>query len=181
MPASVWIINLVVLGAVCEADLGHRRITFLRLLRPLLLCAGVVALYFKKVDTTGRGLVFEVVLLLLGIALGLTAASLFRVYRDNGSPWSHAGMSYAALWVAVVGARLAFVYATYHSLAVDRWLRTQHLSSDTVTDALLFMAIAMVLARTASLRIQARRLGISDSDLRPKPPVSAVIIPATHI
>jgi len=180
MPASVWIINLVVLVAVCQADLGHRRITMVRLLRPLLLCAAIAALYFKKVGTTGGGLAFEVALLVLGIGLGLAAASLFRVYRDKDSLWSQAGIAYAALWTVVVGARLMFVYATNHSRAVDRWITTQRLTADSITDALLFMAIAMVLARTAGLRIRARRLGGSKSDLLSKPTIPVANVPATH-
>ncbi len=180
MPVSVWIINLVVLGAVYEADLGHRKITLFRLIRPLLLAAGIVALYFKKVGTAGNGLVFELFLLVLGIGLGLAAASLFRVYRDKGSPWSQAGAAYAALWAVVIGARLAFVYATYHSQSLDKWLATQRLTSDTITDALLFMAVAMVLARTASLRVRARRLDAEGPGLRPSTAIPAVTGPAAE-
>lgn len=177
MPASVWIINFVVLGAVYEADLGHRRITLFRLIRPLLLSAAIVALYFKKVGTSGNGLVFELVLTVLGIGLGLGAAALFRIYRDKGVAWSQAGIAYAALWAGVIGGRLVFVYATYHSVALDKWLATQRLSSDTITDALLFMAIAMVLARTASLRLRAHRLGADDSNLQPMAPIPLMTVP----
>ena len=104
----------------------------------------------------------------------------FAFYREKGSPWSHAGAAYAALWAVVIAARLLFVYATYHSHAVDNWLRTQHLTSATVTDALLGMAVAMVLARTASLRIRAHRLERGASDLEPEPttPKPAVPVPA---
>jgi hypothetical protein len=174
MPASVWVINLVVLGAVYEADLGHRKITLFRLIRPLLLAAGIVALYFKKVGTSGNGLLFELVLLVLGIGLGLAAGSLFRVYREKGSPWSQAGAGYAALWAVVIGARLTFVEATYHSQALDKWLTTQHLTSDTITDALLAMAVAMVLARTASLRVRAHRLDAEGPDLQAPMAIPAV-------
>jgi len=180
MPASVWIINLVVLGAVYEADLGHRKITTFRLIRPLLLAAGIVALYFKKVGTTGNGLLFELALLVLGIGLGLAAASLFRVYQDKGVPWSHAGVAYAALWAAVIGARLVFVEATYHSLTLDKWLATQRLTSNTITDALLAMAVAMVLARTASLRFRAHRLEAGDSTRQPETVIPAVVAPAVQ-
>jgi hypothetical protein len=181
MPAGVWIINLVVLGAVYEADLGHRKITHFRLIRPLLLVAGIVLFYFKTVGTTGNALTFELILLVLGIGLGVAAGSLFHVYWDKGASWSRAGFSYAALCAAVIGARLVCVYATYHSQALDRWLTTRGLSSDTITDALLFMAVAMVLARTASLRVRAQRLHGADSDvLQPTMPIPAVTIPDAH-
>jgi hypothetical protein len=180
MPASVWIVNLVVLVAVYEADLGHRKITLFRLIRPLLLAAGVVAFFYKPVDTSGNGLAFELLLIVIGIGFGVAAGSLFRVYREKGSAWSQAGIAYAALWAAVIGARLVFVYATYHSQALDNWLGTQHLTSDTITDALLGMAVAMVLARTASLRIHAHRLDGGKSDLGPTTPIPALPVPAAH-
>jgi hypothetical protein len=180
MPADVWIINLVVLAAVLEADLGHRRITFFRLIRPVLLAAGVVALFYKKIGTSGNGLTFELVLIVVGIGLGVAAGSLLRVYREKGIAWSQGGIPYAALWVMVIAARLAFVYATNHSQSLDNWLSTQHLSSDTITDALLGMAVAMVLARTASLRIRAHRLGARDSDVRTTTPIPVVPAVVAH-
>ena len=93
-------------------------------------------------------------------------------------PWSHGGVPYAALWIVVIAARLAFVYATHHSQSLDNWLNTERLSSDTITDALLGMAVAMVLVRTASLRIRAHRLGGGGSDVRPTTPIPAVPVPA---
>ena len=86
MPASVWIINLVVLVAVLEADLGHRKITLFRLIRPVLLAAGVVAFFYKKLDTTAHALTCELVLIVLGIGLGVAAGSLFRVSTGRSDP-----------------------------------------------------------------------------------------------
>jgi hypothetical protein len=157
MPASVWIINLVVLSAVYEADLGHRKIAWFRLARPVILASAIIAFYLKGIATRGDGLTFELVLAALGIALGLAAGALFRVSRDRrGVAWSQAGVAYAALWAAVIGARLGFAYATSHSHSVQHWMATHHISPNTITDALIFMAAGMLLARTASLLLRAR-------------------------
>jgi hypothetical protein len=42
------------------------------------------------------------------------------------------------------------------------------------------MAVAMVLARTASLRFRAHRLDAADSDRQPKTVIPAVVVPAAH-
>ena len=80
-----------------------------------------------------------------------------------GLPWSEAGAPYAVLWVVVIAARIAFVYASYHSRSLDRWYATHHISPNEVTVALPFMAAAMVLARTASLYVRATRLPLAQS------------------
>jgi hypothetical protein len=80
----------------------------------------------------------------------------------------------------VIGARLVFVEATYHSLTLDKWLATQRLTSNTITDALLAMAVAMVLARTASLRFRAHRLEAADSTRQPETVIPAVVAPAVQ-
>jgi hypothetical protein len=165
MPASVWIINLVVLGAVLQADLGRRRISRFRLVRPIVLVAIVVAIYWKGVGSGGDAVGFELGLTALGVALGVGAGIIFSIFRGaDGTLYSRAGRAYAALWVAVVAARLAFVYSTYHSSSVDRWLGTHRISADAVTAALLFMAAAMVLARTGTLYGRARRLPIASTE-----------------
>ena len=64
MSSSVWIINLVVLGVVLEADLGRRKITWLRLARPLVV-AGIIIIYYlirTPIATDGGGLAFELAL-----------------------------------------------------------------------------------------------------------------------
>jgi hypothetical protein len=159
MPASVWIINLVVLTAVLEADLGSRRITWFRLARPVVLGGVIIAFYIKGVAGSGDGLGLELGLAALGVAGGLAAGAIFRVYRDSaGHARSQAGAGYAALWVVVIGARIGFAYATTHSHGLQTWLGTHHISSGTLTDALIFMAAGLLLARTGTLLARARRL-----------------------
>ena len=161
MPASVWIINLVVLGVVLEADLGRRKITWFRLARPLVV-AGIIIVYYlikTPMATGGGGLAFELALAILGIVLGVAAGLIFRVFRDaDGFPRSQAGIAYAALWIVVVGARIGFSYATSHSHHLQVWLGTHHIGADALTDALIFMAAGMLLLRTAILRLRATRL-----------------------
>ncbi len=157
MSASVWIINLVVLTAVLEADLGRRKITWFQLARPVVLAGVIISFYLKGLAGRGNGLAAELVLAGLGIVLGLTAGAMFRVFRENGRPWSQAGSAYAALWAVVIGARIGFAYATSHSHSLQVWLGTHHITPAALTDALIFMAAGMLLARTGTLIVRARR------------------------
>jgi hypothetical protein len=155
MPTSAWVINLAVLAAVLVSDLGHRKVTVFRLLRPVVLTAVIIGFYVKSVVTNGNGLIFELGLGALGIVLGIAASALFQVRRESdGSAWSTAGATYALLWVVVVGARLAFEDEATTSHALDHWFATNRLSSNAITDALILMAITMVLARTGGLRVR---------------------------
>jgi hypothetical protein len=157
MSASVWIINLVVLTAVLEADLGRRKITWFRLARPVVLAGVIISFYLKGLGGRGTGLAVELALAGLGVVLGLIAGAMFRVFRENGRPWSQAGAAYAALWAVVIGARIGFAYATSHSHSLQVWLGTHHITPAAVTDALIFMAAGMLLARTGTLIVRARR------------------------
>ena len=86
MPASAWIINLVVLGVVLEADLGRRKITWYRLARPVIVAGAIVIYYLTRTPMATRsgGLAFELALAVLGIVLGLAAGMIFRIFREGG-------------------------------------------------------------------------------------------------
>lgn len=155
MNTSVWIINLAVLIAVLEADLGHRRITWFRVARPLVLSAVIVPIYLKHTVTSGHGLALEVVGAVAGVLFGVAAASVMTVRRDaaTGRAVSDAGVLYAALWIVVIAARLFFVYGSNHIFQnqLGHWMMTEHITKNALTDALVFMAVTMTLSRTAAL------------------------------
>lgn len=152
---SAWIINLIVLGAVLEADLGTRRITWFRLARPVLLGGAIIAFEIKPGGKPG----LELALAGLGIVLGLAAGAIFRVFRDgNGVARSRAGTGYAALWTAIIGARLAVAYLARDDHGFQVWLYTHQITSAALTDGLIFMAIGVLLARTGSLLARSARL-----------------------
>lgn len=160
---SALIVNAVVLVAVLEADLGaHRKIGRMRILRPLLLAGAIVPLYLKAFATHGAGLGLELVGAAAGLLAGIAAASLTRVYRspENDKPVSRTGAAYAALWIGIVGARAAFSYGSVHwfNAPLGHWMGRHDVSVAAITDALILMAVGMLLARTIGLAVRAAGL-----------------------
>jgi hypothetical protein len=154
------IVNVVVLAAVLEADFGsHRKITKFRVLRPILLAAGIVPLFLEKVTTHGGGLAVELAGAVAGLIGGLVALGLVRIYRSGttGKPVSAAGWGYALLWTGVIGARALFSYGADHWFGnqLGGWLAANSIPSAAITDGLIFMAVAMLLTRTSGLVIRA--------------------------
>jgi Ni/Fe-hydrogenase subunit HybB-like protein len=160
MPTNVLIVNIAVLFAVLEADLGRRKISTFRILRPLFLAAGIIPLFIAHPVTSGNGEILEIALAGLGALLGVAAAGgLMKITYDEASQrcMSTAGAAYGAFWVVVIGARLLFTYGANHwfSTQLGHWMATNGITVDALTDALIFMAMAMAVTRT--LRLAAGR------------------------
>jgi hypothetical protein len=157
------IINGAVLISVLEGDVGpHRKIGKFRILRPLITIAAIVPIFIDSPITHGNGLLVELAGLAAGLFCGLLASALMRVYRSpqTGKPVSAAGFPYALLWIVVVGARTAFSIGATHWFPVqlDQWCLAHQVTGSAITDGLIFMALAMVLVRTASLAGRSSRL-----------------------
>lgn len=172
MPANVWLLNLIVFGVLMESDLGRRKIGWFRVLRPLLTVALVVPLFLDRIPVNGSNVALQVTGAAAGVLLGLAAHLFISVHFDptktakrplagqgtNGRAYSRAGFGYAAFWAVIFGARLLFIYGTIHwfSGPLGQFLASHQLSGAGLTNALIFMAITMALARSALLGIRAR-------------------------
>ena len=160
---EAMIINGVVLATVLASDQGPaRKIRPLRLLRPIIAAAVIIPLFVDRPATHGAGLAIEVAGVIAGLLGGLAATALMGVYRspETGKPVSRAGAPYAVLWTVVIGARAAFSYGSAHWFApqIVSWAIANQVTVAAITDGLIFMAIAMVLMRTAGLGLRAYRL-----------------------
>jgi hypothetical protein len=157
------ILNGVVLASVLATDLGPaRKIGRMRMLRPVLTVAVIVPLFFSRPVLHGSGLAVELAGGAAGVLGGLAAAALIRVYRSpkTGAPVSRAGWLYAAFWTAIVGARAFFSYGAAHLFThpLVAWAIANQVSEAAITDGLIFMAIMMIIVRTAGLGVRAARL-----------------------
>jgi hypothetical protein len=83
-----------------------------------------------------------------------------RVRRDrSGGLVTRAGTAYAALWVLVIGGRMAFAYGADHwfPVAIGRFSITHRITgADAWTAAFVLMALTMVLVRVLVTAVSAR-------------------------
>src|ERR1051326_9144326 len=162
---EAMIVNGVVLATVRATDLGPaRRIGPMRMLRPVIAAAVIVPVFMSGPVTHGAGLAVEIAGVVAGLLGGLAAVALMGVYRnpETGKPVSRAGVPYAILWIVVIGAKAAFSWGAAHwfTAALVNWAVTNQVTEAAITDGLIFMAVAMLIVRTAGIGLRASRLPV---------------------
>jgi hypothetical protein len=159
MSLSQWILNLGLLAWVLLRNLGTRPVQRSSFVTPLLVVAvGAIAL-LRDLPTAGQDLALEVVGALTGVALGVLATELTRFSHRGERLVVTAGTAFAALWVIVIGGRIAFAeWATGSGARAVGEFSMQHriTGADAWTAAFVLMALAMVLTRVATTAAAAR-------------------------
>lgn len=161
MTTTEYLLNAGLLAFVLWANLGTRAVTRARFTLPLILVAVAAAVFLRDVPTAGNDVALELTGAATGAVLGLVAAALVRVRRDaTGRLVMRAGAAYAALWVAVIGGRVAFAYGADHWFgpAIGRFSMTHAITgADAWTSAFVLMALCMVVARVAATGLATAR------------------------
>jgi hypothetical protein len=168
---EAMVINVLVLFATLESDVGpHRKIGLFRIVRAPLVVAAIIPLFLDRPVTHGNGLLVELAGVAAGLFCGLIVTTLMRVYRSpkTGKPVSAAGLPYAIAWTVIVAARAAFSYGAVHwfPAQIGQWSLTHQVTINSIADGLIFMAITMVLVRTAGLAARATRLPSAPAPVR---------------
>ncbi|GGZ40238.1 hypothetical protein GCM10010387_38280 [Streptomyces inusitatus] len=154
------IIGASTLAAVLAADLGHRRITAVRLAGPVLVSVLVVVACVRSLPTAGNDMSLQLASVGVGVICGLVAGTLLPVHRDDTDRvHTSGGIGYALIWLGCTAAQAVFAYGAEHwfTAAMARFTAEYELSGEKVlVSAAALMSLAMVLARTAALASRAR-------------------------
>lgn len=152
------IFNLILLAVVLESDLGWRKISAFRVVRPLVGAAVIAPFFIAAPATTGWGLGLQLAGAGLGLALGLAAVALLPVSWDplRDRAYSRGGLGYALLWITISAARYLFSYGATHWFGhqLEEFLTSNQVDHGALADALIFLFLTMYLVRTLGLIVR---------------------------
>jgi hypothetical protein len=166
---SALIASGTILIIILATDIGRRRITTMRMVRSVVAVAVVIAIFVHSLPTKGdNDLSLQLVGIGTGVICGLVAGMLLPAHRDasSGELYTVGGIAYAMVWVVLSAGRIVFAYGAEHwftadlvKFSIDYGISGQ----DTYSNAFVFMALAMVLTRTALLLVKMRKLKAQDA------------------
>ncbi|WP_030208522.1 hypothetical protein [Streptomyces sp. NRRL S-87] len=152
----------VILVIILSTDLGTRRITRMRLLRSIIAVAVVMVLFVRSLPLGGNDPWLQLAGVGAGVVCGLVAGALLPAHRgSDGDVYTRGGVAYAVVWTLMSASRVLFAYGSEHWFAQDVILfsiENKLSGQDVYSNAFVFMALAMVLTRTAVLLAKSRRL-----------------------
>ena len=160
MSTTQWILSLALLAWALLRNLGTREVTRGTFLLPLVIVAAAGSYFLFPLPTAGNDLDLVAAFGLLGVLFGLAAAAVTKLHHVDGRLVATAGAGFAALWLVMIGGRIAFAEWANGAGArtVGMFSRDHAITgADAWTAAFVVMALGMVLARTVALAVRARR------------------------
>jgi hypothetical protein len=161
MNTTVYLINGMLVLLVVRQIREHR-LDLAGLAVPVLAVGAAAAGFLHSVPGGGNDVALEVTCALAGAVMGGLAGLATHLRRgDDGLPLGRAGALAAGLWVAGVGARMAFAFAAAHGAGpqIARFSAAHQITgAGAWVAALVMMALADVLTRLVVLFVRGRRL-----------------------
>ncbi|HEU4977416.1 MAG TPA: hypothetical protein VFT42_00830 [Solirubrobacteraceae bacterium] len=159
MSTTDYIVNAVIVLLVLR-QIRERRLDLRSLVLPLVLIAFAAHAYLHSLPTSGDSVALIAVLAAAGLTLGSLCALATRVrVAEDGVARARAGGAAAALWVAGVGSRLAFVLAASHGAgpAIAHFSAAHRIAPQGWVWGFVLMALGEALARLLILEVRALR------------------------
>ena len=158
---NIYLINallvLLVIRQVREHQLDLRALAV-----PVAAVAAAAVLFLHSVPSGGSDIALDLAGTSAGAAMGAIGGLATRLRPGaDGRPLGRAGTLAAGMWIAGVGARMAFYFAATHGAgpAIAAFSSAHHITGPAAwTAALVMMALADVLTRLAVVWIRGRRL-----------------------
>ena len=158
---NIYLINalliLLVVRQIREHQLDARALAV-----PALAVAAAAVMFLHAVPAGGSDIALDLLCVSAGAAMGATGGLATRLRPGaGGRPLGRAGVLAASMWIAGVGARMVFYFATTHGAgpAIAAFSVAHHITGPGAwTAALVMMALADVLTRLAVVYLRGRRL-----------------------
>ena len=161
MNINMYVINAILVLMVIRQIREHQ-LDLLALVVPALAVGCAAVFFLHSVPGGGNDIALELICLSAGAMMGAVGGLATRLRRGaDGRPLGRAGWLAASMWVAGVGARMAFAFAATNGAgpAIARFSMAHHITgSDAWVAALVMMALADVLTRLVVVYLRGRRL-----------------------
>jgi hypothetical protein len=158
---NIYLINalliLLVVRQIREHQLDVRALAV-----PVLAVAAAAVMFLHAVPAGGSDITLDLLCASAGAAMGAIGGLATRLRPGaSGRPLGRAGVLAASMWIAGVGARMAFYFAATHGAgpAIAAFSIAHHITGSAAwTAALVMMALADVTARLVTVYLRGRRL-----------------------
>jgi hypothetical protein len=159
--ATMYVINAILVLMVIRQIREHP-LDLRSLAGPVLAVGAAAVLFLHSVPGGGNDVLLETACVAAGAAMGALAGLTTHLRRDgDGRALGRAGWLAAGLWIAGVGARMAFTIAASNGAgpAIARFSIAHQITGSAVwVAALIMMALADVLTRLIVIYVRGRRL-----------------------